>query len=336
MEKLKKKIKQTLFIFFKCIVAGIVALAILSGVCFLVNYSGARVHNESGATDFKWGENQYRATALEGFSWFFMDNHGFNNIENYSKNPEILIMGSSHMEGANVNPEKTTASLLLKGTSYSVYNIATSGHTIYNCVNNMDNAVKEYSPSKYLIVETVSAELSVAEMQKVIDGKFKPFESYDSGVLYALQKYIPAVKAMYKQIGFWRDADKTLSENPSTQLEEENYEEVLEAFLLKAKNSADKSGAQLIIFYHPEIKIDEKANAYTEVSDRNKLLAFEDVCNKLGILYVDMTDTFTELYNNDHILPYGFYNTGVGSAHLNEHGHKAIAEEIYNLISEDK
>ncbi len=336
MKKLTKKIRTAFYMLFKCAVAGVIALAVLSGVCFLVNYSGARVHNESGSTDFKWGENQYRSNALEGFAWFFMDEHGFNNIEDTSKEPDILLMGSSHMEGANVSQKKTTASLLSDKLPLSVYNIATSGHTIYNCVNNMDNAVKEYNPSKYLIVETVTAELTVYEMQKVIDGEFEPFESYDSGALYALQKYIPAIKTMYKQVGFWRDADKTPNENTIAKPAEENYEEVLENFLLKAKNSADKSGAQLIIFYHPEIKIDENANAYTEVSDKNKLLAFENACDKLGIIYIDMTDTFTALYNNDHILPYGFYNTGVGSAHLNEHGHKAIAEEIINLISEGK
>ncbi len=335
MNRRNSKFKSVLFMLIKCATASIVALAILSGICFVCSYSGSRIHNESGSTDFKWTKNQYRSTTLEGYSWFFMDKYGFNNIYDNSENPDILLMGSSHMEAANISPSQSVASILCEQLPLDVYNIAISGHTIYSCVNNMDAAVNEYNPSKYLILETMTAELSIQEMQKVIDGELDTIVSYDSGILYWLQKYIPAVKSIYKQVDSWRAADaKPVVEVPK-KIEEADYQNVLHDFLLKAKSSAEQSGAKLIIFYHPEIKIDENANAYTEVEDEIKLRLFKETCDELNIIYLDMTKPFIDMYEQHHLLPYGFSNTAVGAAHLNKHGHKAISEELIRIIKED-
>ncbi len=338
MNKHISKFKSCFTKTIKCILAGIVALVVLSGFCYLFSYSGARVHNESGATDFKWSPNQWRSTVLEGYTWFRMDNYGFNNVYDNSDSPDILLMGSSHMEAANVKQSENVASILENELSLDVYNIAISGHTIYNCVDNMDAAVKEYQPKQYLILETVTAELSIDEMQKVVNGELESIESYDSGIVYMFQKYIPALKTMYKQFSNWKavDANQTESLASDTILEqEENYEEILYDFLLKAKSSAQKSGSKLIIFYHPEIKIDSSTNAYTEIFDKKKFELFGKTCDELDIIYVDMTQTFKNMYEQEHILPYGFSNTAVGAAHLNKHGHRAITDDLIKAITED-
>lgn len=330
------KLKTSLIMLAKCILAGIIAIAVLSAACYMISFSGTRIHNETGATDFKWENGQWRSTMLEGYSWFRMDENGFNNIHNNSNNPDIILMGSSHMEAANVKQADSTSSILSDELSLDVYNIAMSGHTIYNCVDNMENAVSQYHPNRYLILETFIAELSVEEMQKVIDGELESIVSYDSGALYNLQKYIPALKTIYKQIDFWSSADSTSQPEPSANTSnEENYEKVLYEFLSKAKSSTEECGAKLIIFYHPEIKIDKNGDAYTEITDKNKLELFGETCEKLGIIYVDMTEPFKAMYKRNHLLPYGFSNTAVGAAHLNKYGHQAIAHQLINSIRED-
>ena len=338
MDKQNSKAKLTFVMLIKCMAAGIVALMILSVFCYFFSYSGTRVKNKSGATDFKWASNEFKSNAFEGYSWFHMDKHGFNNIDDSSKNPDILLMGSSHMEAANVKQSDSVASRLSQKLSLDVYNIAMSAHTIYNCVNNMDAAVNQYKPSDYVILETMTTQLSVGQMQSVIDGKFVKYDSADSGMFYYLQKYCPALKNIYKQISVWSSGSSrsAVGADADTSKADKNYEDTLHKFLSKAKNAAAKSGAKLVIFYHPEIKIDKNANAYTVVENKEKFELFEKTCEELSIIYVDMTDTFLDMYKQQHILPYGFSNTAVSAAHLNKHGHEAITQQIIKSISEDK
>jgi hypothetical protein len=87
------------------LLAGAVSLAILSIFTLLYNFSGIHIENPSGATDYKWQSGQRKATMTEGFSWLKMDDSGFNNVafdDVGSEQPDILLMGSSHMEAVQV------------------------------------------------------------------------------------------------------------------------------------------------------------------------------------------------------------------------------------------
>ncbi|MBR0279256.1 MAG: hypothetical protein IJQ75_04680, partial [Synergistaceae bacterium] len=51
-----------------------------------------------------------------------------------------------------------------------------------------------------------------------------------------------------------------------------------------------------------------------------------------GIYFLNMAGRFLEEYEKDYTLPYGFANTSVGKGHMNVHGHRMFADEIYKLI----
>lgn len=318
----------------KFFTAGVVAAGVLSAVCLLVNYSGVRIANPSGSTDFKWLSHQYRSTAFEGFAWFKMDKNGFNNINVYKKGDiDILLMGSSHMEGANLPPDKTIAGRMDAALSQNVYNIGTSAHFFCTCVQNMEAAVRNYAPSDYVILETNSVELSCADMQKTIDGEYPLLVSHDSGIMFLLQKYVPAIKTIYKNIEDWSAIGKT---TPSPAVaEEEDYEEILKRFLEKAVTPIKESGAQLIIFYHPKQILDENG-VHTVPTDQEKLEQFKRQCAAADIVFFDMTDPFNTLYEEESTLAYGFANTAVGGGHLNEDGHRVIADTLIQYITENQ
>jgi hypothetical protein len=104
--------------------------------------------------------------------------------------------------------------------------------------------------------------------------------------------------------------------------------------LADAAESAQKNGCRLVIFYHPQVLVNDEGRPYTgDVSMYSDLM--NDLCNQHGILYADMTDIFLSAYEDSYILPYGFANTTPGSGHLNEYGHRMIAEELGRIISED-
>lgn len=55
---------------------------------------------------------------------------------------------------------------------------------------------------------------------------------------------------------------------------------------------------------------------------------FRQLCSERGVAFIDMTDSFIDLYLQHHLLPRGFFNTPPGLGHFNEHGHRLIADEL--------
>ncbi len=151
------------------------------------------------------GANQLRTNMSEGYAWLFMDKNGFNNSkENQNKaetlGVDILIMGSSHMEAAEVSANENLGSILNEKISdKNTYNIGISGHDIYRVMDNVEKAYETYQPRDFLVIETDAVELEMDEMDKVLQGTAKKIPSYDSGLIYHVQK-IPAFKWLYKSL----------------------------------------------------------------------------------------------------------------------------------------
>ena len=114
----------------KAVAAGLAALLLLNIWCYF--YFNVPVHytNETGATEYKWESHKFYRKGTEGFAFGRTNNDGFTNLSDYEPGQEIeiLLMGSSHMEGMNVPQEDNTANLLnllFEGEKYT-YNIGTS------------------------------------------------------------------------------------------------------------------------------------------------------------------------------------------------------------------
>lgn len=338
MSKNNKHIKEIVIWLLKSMMAFSVSLGILSLLGLVYQHSGVHITNLSGATDYQWEPFQYKSTMVENYSWIQMDEQGFNNA--YPKKKEyidILLMGSSHMEAVEIASNKNLGYLLNdKLNEYYTYNIGTSGHTIYTCIKNMEAAVAEYNPEKYVILEIDRLIFDETDMNKVLAGEYKTIPSYDSGLLYILQKRIPAVKNIYNQLDLWRKVEVNYEKNDDIEeiaefVAEPSYVESLSKLLKMAKAPVEKNGASLIIFYQPLTQIDKSGN-WINTTDENAKKVFEDICNENDITFVDMSKAFESLYLNEHKLAHGFYNTAVGVGHLNEDGHRVIADELVKYI----
>lgn len=317
------------------VVSSILSLTVLIIGVDIYGYSGIHMVSKTGATDYTWMPNQWKTTMSEGFSWFRMDENGFNNMQGNTDDIDILLMGSSQMEAVSVGCTGNTAALLNSYLPYRTYNIGISAHLIYHCVNNLADAVKVYQPSAYVIIETDAVRLDEDMMQLVIDGNFDHIPSYDSGIFYGLQKYVPPVKTIYKNMKDWSNMGEGRSEKESIQkLDSENvsatYVSTMKNFLEYAKSKVQ--GQQLIFVYDPIDQIDNDGN-YIETDETYRNL-FNEECEKLGIVFVDMSDDFRELYEQQHVMAHGFSNTMPGSGHLNKCGHEAIAKRLAEVIGD--
>ena len=335
--------KKMIVWFLKAAVAGGLALLIASAFCLFYYNPGVHVTNKTGVTDYVWHSNTFAGTMREGIAWNRTDENGFYNENAVDKNMDILVMGSSQMEGHNVSTERNTASVLGALTDKTTYNIGTSGHSFLYCVKNLETALSVMEPTEYVIIETGSVKFKEAEINECLSGEMESLLSHDSGLLFHLQK-IPYLKLVYAQLQSWDGVknEKVAPAEPTEQkIEEESVTVVdpliLEAYDRLAKEISDtcrEKNVRPIVFYHPHLT----PNADGTVSvdhDEAFLEAFASACRANGVLFADMTEDFFDMYDEEQRLPHGFCNTAVGTGHLNRYGHEVIAERLADIISAD-
>lgn len=338
----------------KLVCSLLVSFLLLNIVCFFYYNIPVHSESESNSTDYVWEKNKFYSRGTEGFAWGKTDANGFNNlsVEN-SVNPDILIMGASHTEAFNVSQTENYPYLLEKYidsniSDMSVYNIGISGHRITTCFSNFENAIKEFEPGKYVIMEVSTTELTLDEINQVFEGSVKELHSTVNPLLVFLQK-IPFFRCVYYQIdkmgleinfpSFKKDqvesSQEKLVSGKATSVNavgEDDYNLALNLLMKQIGDIAKENDVKLIIFNHSSLIIDRNGKVMP-MKTSEKSIMFAEACRNNGIELMDMHGAFSENYKSTYRLPYGFSNTEVGEGHLNQYGHKVIADELYKLIS---
>ncbi len=315
--------------------AGVVAFAILSTFSFLYYNVPIRMTSETNSTDYSWEKDNFFIRCTEGFSYGKIDSRGFNNLKALD-DINVLILGSSQVEGFNVLPDENTVSVLNRlfasDLGYQAYNIGISGHTLEHCIQNLENAVEEFKPSDYIIIETQDLKFQPSAMEKVLNNSYERIASYNNGITYYFQKF-DYLRLVYSQLQLYRQNHQAAGVTASTatpdSLDATEYEPLLDAFIQKAKNAA--GDCKIIIFFAGAVKLDSN-NTVKDINEDYYYTAFKKSCEKNDVIFIDMHDAFKELYLKDKVLPHGFSNTRVGHGHLNKYGHNAIAETLHTLI----
>ena len=340
-----KKMKKGLYWLLKVIIAACIATLVLSVFSLLYYNNGIRKTSTTGATDYVW-ENRFYSLGYEGYAWGYYDESGYNNVFGISgAEPDILLMGSSQMNAYNVSAKYSTAFLLNEALhdselGYSVYNIGMEGHDFYTCSDNLEDAIATYSPKKYVIIETMTVALSIDKMEEVLNKTRVKSPAYDKGVIYYLQK-IPYLRLLHKKI---RDIQAVNISKENDDIEEVKgcddsdmdvqallYNKELDQYMKKLGKLADESGIVLILFYLPSVMINEDGSIGIGV-DLEEISKISSVCQNYGIRFVDMSEAFSNNYQKNYELPYGFSNTEIGHGHLNRIGHNLVANELYKTI----
>ena len=329
----------------KVLLSGLLSIAILSGL--MCGYSLLPVHieNEKGNTDYVWPANSVWVKMTEGISWGKLDANGLNN-KSVIENPDILILGSSHMEAINVMQDQNTAYLLnekLNGR-YSVYNFGVSDHDIYKVCQYVPANLELYGPSlKAIIIETDIVELDEKNVQKVLDGTVAHSPSYSSGLIGTLQR-IPFFRVLYSQTvhGLLKlfmpsssgagsvnndtaAGDDTKAEKP---VEEQAYSKLFHYLSQQEK----KYGTQIIVFYHPTGTLEPDGTI--KFNSDEHLAAFHKYAEAEHIDFVDLTSDFEDMFYNEHHVAHGFTTGQVEFGHINSFGHAKAAEALSEKIEQ--
>lgn len=321
----------------KGILAGITAVAILCGIFALYLVTPVHIPSTKGNTDYVWPANSRWVTMREGISWGRYDADGFNNPE-VIENPDILILGSSHMEATNVLQKETVAVRLgglLEG-EYTVYNMGISGHHFLKVCKYLPVTLSLYdAPPKAIVIETSTTCFSAGKLEAYFEGNVDFTPSHNTGITAALQK-LPFFRLLYRQLedGLLRlflsrevPAAAPSAAGPS-QIDTDTYD----ALFRSIQSVIRDSGTELIIFYHPSEEILPDGSVVFRPDETTAL--FAEKCEAYGITFVDMTQRFSEMSRVSHKVPHGFATGKLGWGHLNAYGHEAVARALADTIRE--
>lgn len=323
----------------KTALAGITAIVILSVVIRFYRLSPVHVENPKGNTDYVWPANARWVNLTEGISWGSFDERGFHN-EKAIDHPNIIMLGSSHMEGCNVMQKENAAYLLGEkmGAEVSVYNMGISGHNFYKICQYLPVNLEQYTPD-IAVLETSAVELTESGVNEVLQSTVEFTPSHSRGILAFLQKS-PFLRLLYHQVNsglfdlFMDRQTKGFRNQGETGLESEAFidQEAYNALFSYLAKQEKEYGTQIVIFYHPQEQMVE--NGTIEFENTESLAAFTRTAREYGITFVNMAPYFQEMFYKERRVPHGFVNGEIGSGHLNANGHRAVADVLFYEISE--
>ena len=336
--------KRFLAYLFKCGIAGVIAIVLLSLFSLVYYNPPIATEQPDSATNYKFVSNKNWAFMLEGMGFGKTDNLGYNNAYYTDcSNPDIVFVGSSHLEALQVSQDANCVYLLNQmfdndeqdDNNFKCINLGVSGHAFEVSACNFKYVVDKFPNSKYIFIETSNVQFSSEVLDDVIAGKYHtPIEQ--KGFIAETAQKIPFVRLMYKKFNEANMADVApATDNQSQKVEPDmdEYTEKLGVILSGISEICSEKGIQPIILLHDRFFEDEDRNIVTEMNKTYKD-AFVKCCEDNGVKVIDATPNMISEYKKSFEFSYGFSNTTPGNGHLNKTGHRIIAETIYKKINE--
>ena len=327
----------------KFIAAGVTAILILSFVFSVYYLVPLRVDNPEQNTDYKWESNTPWMRMEEGISVGKYDANGFNNAT-VVDNPDVLLLGSSHMEAANVPQNQNTGFYLTQmlDGKMSVYNMGISGHTFAKICQYLPQTMQVYEKaSKYIVIETGGTAITEEDVQSIINRTVSKTSVSHNSFLNLLQRS-PFFRVLYyqydgglkKKLSDAKGSQNTASKyyvggtGEAAEIDRKPYDEVFEYL----QGLQEEYSTQILILYHPSEQLNSDGSVTFPHDDSYDV--FAESAEKHHIIFIDTTNGFNKMVADIFQLPHGFINGKIGEGHLNGSGHYVVANSIYSAIQE--
>ncbi|MBR5236589.1 MAG: hypothetical protein IKW06_04385 [Clostridia bacterium] len=332
---------------FKCIIAGAISLVLLS--LFSLVYYNPPIATEQPdfVTNYRFVPNKNWSFMLEGVGFGKTDNLGYNNAYyNECLDPDIVFIGSSHLEALQVPQDANCVYILNKMfdedkeeyNNFKCINLGVSGHSFEVLASNFKYVADKFSDAKYILIETSNVEFSSEVLDDVIAGKFHtPIEK--KGFIAETAQKIPFIRLMYKKFNESATA-KGATVAPATDSRSQKAEPDMNIYIEKMNiilggisEISTEKGVKPMVLLHESFWEDKDGNIVTNMNNTYKD-AFMKCCADNGIKVIDASLDFVSAYKENFEFSYGFSNGAPGEGHLNKTGHRIMAETIYRKINE--
>ena len=325
--------KETAKWILKALLAGLAAFTLLSAICAFYFNVPVRVPSPDGATEYKYEPNRRYFRGLEGFGSGRTNNDGFNNLRDYTPGEEInvLLMGSSHMEGFCV-PQADSAAAVLNGLfdgEKYVYNIGMAAHTFLYCAKHLDTALSHYAPTDAVVLELAALSYDPAALDAAADGTLRDMSSHEGGFITALQK-IPYLRLFYTK--YFQGGGQAAEAGRTEPAAAGDFESALSRLLQKLGETGRAHGVSVILAYTPTVLPDADGRILPQEQPGEREL-YQKLCAENGLVFLDLTERNISAAEEGQ-LPFGFANTTPGTGHINRLGLRIFAEGVFEQLRE--
>lgn len=344
MQKLKLYLKQIL----KWCAAAAASLFIMNLITFAFYNPCQELVREHGATTGLLLPDSIGVYGLEGYCIANIDDNGYVNRDLPRSSSYYVVAGASHTEGLFL-PLKLRYSdrlndMLSPNNELCIYNIGRSGNFFSIVLQHLDGILGEFPDAKGIIIETDTLAYDTKALydsqaqvgfdpSQTAPGMYSMLNSRQR-LTMKVKQYLPLIRELHKQYLTYR---KMSEENaPSDILDPDfwareysgGYADALDSLMAFIRNRTDK---QIIILYHPAVSIEPDGSM--KLMSNGAEPYYKEICAKYDIDFVDMSDAYMKAFKEDHIVPYGFANTTMGTGHTNREAHRMMAEELYKVIN---
>lgn len=329
------------------------AVAWIAGAIFLDHVPPTVPDQATGLQVYPEGSPiQYRT---EGWATSYSDAHGMNHGggKALASGHPVVIWGDSHVQALQVADNIKMNSVLTALCAESGRDCAGVGIGWFaDAIADYYFKIKRYGE---LIDNTATHVILLGQILDIVpdtqepcrDGFLKTGEGYTFH-----QEQCPPKKRYRKVASLLYDlhlawASSTLSllrsasleilapiPTPFSQQAEQPPPPPIEAWEFMLNAFTELTGSRLMFVYVPEIPRMTSQGLSLDDPNRNMVNAFQALCAARGIPFINMQKPFADLYMEEHRFPRGFSDTLPWKGHLNEAGHRLIAQALFQHLME--
>ena len=335
-------IKNIAKTFLQWIAAIAIGFFIINLLCMIYERPVGWIETPDGPSPAIWNPNTILVHGTEGYGINIIDENGYINPQGSLQNPHVLCMGSSHTQGKELSAGKNYTSQINEyfaknKNSLAAYNIASDGNFLPSLIKHFPAAVAAFPNASVITIEISSVDFSAEELLNALDqadnnenpNTANPLLNmgFKDKIKIFIKEYLPLVSLIKSKL---ETSTPSQTNEIATEISD-NSDAVsaLEKAIAKIRSQYD---GEILFIYHSQTIIENDGSI--SFSDDPLFETFKNACTVNNIGLLDMRPIFVEHYAQHKEIPYGFANTKPGNGHLNELGHRLIAEAVSERIKE--
>lgn len=320
-------------------VAFLLAFLVVNSVLFVYKRTVSWIDTPNGVCLGLRKPHSTLILGTEGYGITKIDSYGFTNQDFPLADEYILMMGASHTQGKEINSSCRYATIvnnaLTDNRELRAFSIACDGNFLPSIIKHFKSAIENYPDSKCITIEISGTDYSVEELKKSVI-QTERVDTRSASELFASQSMSDRVKNLIKEdiplvsmVKSHIETSRRANTAGGYSVNAEEYRAVITECLSLIRCQYD---GPIVFVYHPVTEIQNDGSI--KIVRSQTLDIFREACENTGIDFIDTGDAFLKYFNEYYELPYGFANTTPGSGHLNEVGHKIMADTIIDYLEE--
>ena len=316
------------------------AMLVANGLCYFYFNPGSVITNYDGYTVHKYRPSELTFYGAEGYCIKKTDRYGFYNSGDVTpNNANVVCIGSSQTEALQVSEDKNYVEKLMQlgSANLSIYNLGISGQFMNKSLSRLPRIPKYFPMVQAIVLETpnLPSVQDWQDMKKSLDTGEVVIEDQDwkdSNIVLKTIRKIPLLRLLRKQCLALNKKTEEKKKEKQKDINVNEYQFWANETLSALRN---RMGNMKIVFVClPHTKLQKTGDMVLQ-DEEDQIMIMKKACVANNIKYVDMWPAFHQAYENERIVPYGHVNGHAASGHLNAHGHRIIAETLYDVFKKD-